>query len=50
MQLKEPFIQIPFSQNPDFVGQDKILTELEVFVQNEPRPCQVSLYGLGGIG
>jgi tetratricopeptide (TPR) repeat protein len=47
---EEPMIQIPFPQNPDFVGQESILKELKLFVRNEARPCMVSLYGLGGIG
>lgn len=46
------FIQIPFQRNEDFVGQEHILELLRViFNENSgPRPREVALYGLGGIG
>lgn len=44
------FIKIPFQQNPEFVGQEQILAQLKLILDDAPSDRQVALYGLGGIG
>lgn len=41
---------IPFERNQRFVGQKKILKELDAAFGGHPPNQEVALYGLGGIG
>jgi hypothetical protein len=43
-------VNIPFKQNPGFVGQEQILTQLKAVLEDAQGGRQVALYGLGGIG
>ena len=44
------FTTIPFSKDPEFVGREDILAQLESEFANPKSQNWASLYGLGGIG
>lgn len=44
------FSTIPFSKDPNFVGREEILTQIECEFANPKTQNWASLYGLGGIG
>lgn len=44
------FSNVPFSEDPNFVGRESILAQLESEFANPKSQRWASLYGLGGIG
>ncbi|KAF2148089.1 hypothetical protein K461DRAFT_68483 [Myriangium duriaei CBS 260.36] len=41
---------VPFPRNPDFVGREAIIDELEQMVFTPKQSSQVAIFGLGGVG
>ena len=44
------FSTIPFSRDPDFIGREDILAQLDAELEDPKSQNWASLYGLGGIG
>jgi hypothetical protein len=46
-----PVIIMPYSENPDFIGRDKIFDSVKSILQSSTTgQKRVALYGLGGVG
>ena len=47
---RKAFSTVPFSKDPNFVGREDVLAQLESEFANPRSQSWASLYGLGGIG
>jgi hypothetical protein len=48
---KPPFVILPYSENPSFVGREDVFEKVKRVMQSTTRgQKRVALYGLGGVG
>jgi hypothetical protein len=48
--VSEPLFMVPFFRNPDFVGRQDVLDQLENLLIPGDDQMRAALWGLGGIG